>query len=189
MKIIITENQYELLKEMKDKPLVYNFPSLDVFGHKKQMDNWNFMQKFLDKRGNPDFTIDGDLDLGDTSIESLGNLTSVGGYLNLFNAPIKSLGNLKSVDDDLDLNRASIESLGNLTSVGGYLDLRYTPIKSLGNLTTVGGSLYLTDSSIESLGNLTSVGGRLYLNRTPISEKYTEEEIRSQVKVEGKIYL
>jgi hypothetical protein len=29
----------------------------------------------------------------------------------------------------------------------------------------------------------------LFLRKTPISEKYTEEEIRSQVKVEGKIYL
>ena len=149
MKIIITENQYELLKEMEDKPKVYHFPSLDVFGYKKPMDNWNLMQKFLVKKGNPDYTVDGDLDLRNTSIESLGNLTSVGGYLTLFMTPIKSLGNLTSVDDDLDLNRASIESLGNLTSVGGDLDLRYTPI----------------------------------------SEKYTEEEIRSQVKVEGKIYL
>ena len=107
------------------------------------------MQKFLVKKGNPDFTIDGDLGLGRTPIESLGNLISVGGYLTLFMTPIKSLGNLTSVDDDLDLNRASIESLGNLTSVGGDLDLRYTPI----------------------------------------SEKYTEEEIRSQVEVKGKIYL
>ena len=189
MKVIINENQYELLKEMEDKPKVYNFPSLDVFGNEEPIDNWNLMQKFLAKKGNPEYTVDGDLDLNDTPIESLGNLTSVGGYLNLFNAPIKSLGNLKSVDDDLDLNSASIESLGNLTSVGGYLDLRYTPIKSLGNLTSVGDTLYLSHTPIESLGNLTTVGGRLYLKRTPISEKYTEEEIRSQVKVEGKIYL
>ena len=169
MKIIITENQYELLKEMKDKPLVYNFPSLDVFGHKKQMDNWNFMQKFLAKRGNPDFTITGDLDLSDTSIESLGNLISVDGSLYLSYTPIKSLGNVMSVGGSLYLTSSSIESLGELTTVGGDLGLSDTPIESLGNLTTVGGNLYLED--------------------TPISEKYTEEEIRSQVKVEGKIYL
>jgi hypothetical protein len=149
MKIIINKNQYELLKEMKDKPLVYNFPSLDVFGYERPMDNWNLMQKFLAKRGNPDFTIDGDLDLNDTIIESLGNLTSV----------------------------------------GEALYLSYTPIKSLGKLTSVGGDLHLFLTSIESLGNLTAVGGNLYLKKTPISEKYTEEEIRSQVKVEGKIYL
>jgi hypothetical protein len=169
MKIIITENQYELLKEMGDKPKVYNFPSLDIFGHKNPMDNWNLMQKFLVKKGNPDFTIDGNLYLRDEPIESLGNLTSVGNNLYLSHTPIKSLGNL--------------------TSVGGSLDLDDTPIKSLGNLTSVGGDLYLKYSNIESLGNLTSVGGDLYLKRTPISKKYTHKEIRSQVKVEGKIYL
>lgn len=149
MKVIINENQYELLKEMEDKPKVYHFPSLDVFGYEEPIDNWNLMQKFLAKKGNPDFT----------------------------------------VDDELDLEDTTIESLGNLTSVDGSLCLSYTPIKSLGNLISVDGSLYLTHSSIESLGNLTSVGGNLYLEDTPISEKYTEEEIRSQVKVEGKIYL
>ena len=169
MKIIITENQYELLKEMEDKPKVYNFPSLDVFGHKKPMDNWNLMQKFLAKKGNPDFTVDGDLGLGDTPIESLGNLTSVGGYLNLYKTPIKSLGNL--------------------TSVGGNLYLTYTPIKSLGNVVSVGGDLDLRGTEIESLGNLTTVGGDLDLAYTPVSEKYTKEEIRSQVEVKGGIYL
>jgi len=169
MKIIITENQYELLKEMEDKPKVYHFPSLDIFGYEKPIDNWNLMQKFLDKKGNPEYTVGGGLFLRKTPIESLGNLTSVGGSLDLEDTPIKSLGNL--------------------TSVGGYLYLRKTPIESLGNLTSVGGYLDLYNTPIESLGNLTSVGGGLFLRRTSISDKYNEEEIRSQVKVEGKIYL
>jgi hypothetical protein len=189
MKFIITENQYELLKEMEDKPKVYNFPSLDIFGYEKPIDNWNLMQKFLDKKGNPDFTIDGDLNLSDTLIESLGNLTSVGGYLFLMRTQIKSLGKLTSVGGKLSLERTPIKSLGNLTTVGGTLDLERTPIKSLGELTSVGGTLDLDGIPIESLGNLTSVGGSLLLRRTPISKNYTEEEIRSQVKVEGKIYL
>jgi hypothetical protein len=169
MKIIITENQYELLKEMEDKPKVYNFPSLDVFGNEDPMDNWNLMQKFLTKKGNPDFTITGDLDLSDTLIESLGNLTSVGGYLILFNTPIKSLGKL--------------------TSVGGGLYLDYSTIESLGNLTSVGNTLLLSQTPIESLGNLKWVGGNLVLRDTPISKTYTKEEIKSQVEVDGDIYL
>ena len=189
MKIIITENQYELLKETKDKPKVYNFPSLDVFGYEEPMDNWNLMQKFLAKKGNPDFTIDGNLYLTHSKIESLGNIKSVGGDLDLEETPIESLGNLTSVGGYLYLANTPIKSLGNLTSVGGSLLLTKTPIESLRNLTTVGGSLYLEYSSIESLGNLTSVGGSLFLRRTPISKNYTEEEIRSQVNVEGKIYL
>jgi hypothetical protein len=169
MKIIITENQYELLKEMEDKPKVYHFPSLDIFGRKKPIDNWNLMQKLLSKKGNPDFTIDGDLDLSGTPIESLGNLTSVGGYLFLSATPIKSLGKL--------------------TSVGGGLSLISSSIKSLGNLTTVGNTLVLSQTPIESLGNLKSVGGNLVLRDTPISKKYTKEEIKSQVEVDGDIYL
>ena len=189
MKIIITENQYELLKEMEDKPKVYNFPSLDVFGNEEPIDNWNLMQKFLSKKGNPEYTVDGDLDLEDTTIESLGNLTAVGGDLDLRGTLIKSLGNVTSVGGSLYLIHSKIESLGNLTSVGYNLHLTHSKIESLGNLISVGGYLDLRNTSIESLGNLISVGGDLYLEDTPISEKYTEEEIRSQVKVEGKIYL
>ena len=189
MKIIITENQYTLLKETKDKPKVYNFPSLDVFGNEDPMDNWNLMLKFLDKKGNPDFTFTGNLDLKDTPIESLGNLTTVEGNLYLAETPIESLGNLTSVGGYLYLANTPIKSLGNLTSVGSTLHLNESQIESLGNLTSVGKNLDLEYTTIESLGNLTSVGGSLFLRKTPISEKYTEEEIRSQVKVEGKIYL
>jgi len=189
MKIIITETQYELLKETKDKPKVYNFPSLDVFGYEEPMDNWNLMLKFLTKKGNPDFTIDGNLYLTHSKIESLGNIKSVGGNLSLEGTPIKSLGNLKSVGGSLYLKSSPIKSLGNLTSVGNSLYLDYSPIESLGNLTIVGGNLDLEDTTIESFENLTSVGGSLFLRRTPISKNYTEEEIRSQVKVRGTIYL
>ena len=69
------------------------------------------------------------------------------------------------------------------------LDLRGTYIESLGNLTSVGGYLFLCRSKIESLGNLTSVRGSLFLEGTPLSEKYTEKEIRSMVKIGLKIYF
>ena len=123
---------------------ILHIPSLTYFGN-----DWNVLQNFLKHRGNPPFHIDGDLYLEGTSIQSLGNLKSVGGDLNLYDT--------------------QIESLGNLTSVGGYLGLSY--------------------SKIESLGNLTSVGGSLILLNTPISKTMTEDEIRSQVNVEGNIYF
>jgi hypothetical protein len=47
----------------------------------------------------------------------------------------------------------------------------------------------LGGTPIESLGNLTSVGGNINLYDTPLSEKYTEEEIRQMVNVDGEIYL
>ena len=164
MKIVISESQYKRLIETEEEQKVLRIPSLKFFN-----DNWFQLQEFLEKKGNPPYSIGGNLDLRKTPIESLGNLQSVGG--------------------DLDLRDTSIESLENLTSVGGDLDLYNTPIESLGNLQSVGGFLDLQGTYIESLGNLQSVGGDLYLYETPISKKYSEKEIRQMVSVGGGIHL
>jgi hypothetical protein len=124
MKIIITENQFEKLKN-SEEPKVLHILSFEIFGN-----DWGRMQRYLERKGNPLYSIGGDLNLYKSPIKSLGNLTSVGGYLSLRNTPIESLGNLKSVEGNLDLENTSIKSLGNLTSVGGYLDLRNTPISN-----------------------------------------------------------
>jgi hypothetical protein len=164
MKIVILESQYNRILREEEEPKILKIPSMKFFNN-----DWFLLQKFLEKKGNPLYSIGGNLDLEGTPIKSLGNLQSVGGSLYLEETPIKSLGNLQSVWGNLDLLRTRIESLGNLQSVGGFLDLGNTPI--------------------ESLGNLTSVGSFLDLRRTPLSEKYTEEEIRQMVDVGGKIYL
>jgi hypothetical protein len=164
MKIIITESQYNRILKEEEEQKVLRIPSLKFFN-----EDWDLLQKFLERKGNPPYSIGGDLDLKRTPIESLENLTSVGGYL--------------------DLRRTPIESLENLTSVGGDLYLRYTPIKSLGNLTSVGGDLDLENSPIKSLGNLTTVGGDLILVNTPLSKMYTKEQIREMVNVGGNIYI
>ena len=149
----------KILKEIE----VLHIPSLKYFNN-----DWNFLQEYLESEGNPPYTIDGDLDLMDTKIESLGNLRSVDGWLDLYGTKIKSLGNLQTVGDTLNLYESKIKSLGNLQSVGGNLNLQYSEIKSL--------------------GNLQSVGGYLDLRNTPISEKYSEEEIRQMVQVGGDIF-
>jgi len=164
MKIVISESQYKRLIETEEEQKVLRIPSLKFFN-----DDWFQLQEFLEKKGNPPYSIGGNLDLRNTPIEFLGNLISVGGNLNLRYSPIESLENLTSVGGDLDLYETPIESLGNLQSVGGFLDLQGT--------------------YIESLGNLQSVGGDLYLYETPISEKYSEEEIRQMVNVDEIIYL
>jgi hypothetical protein len=163
MKIVISESQYQRLIE-SEKQKVLRIPSLKFFN-----DDWFKLQKFMERKGNPPYSIGGDLDLRETQIESLGNLKSVGGYLNL--------------------ERTPIESLGNLQSVGGFLSLEGTPIKSLGNLKSVGGYLDLSHTDIQSLGNLESVGGNVFLRETPLSKMYTEKQIREMVDVVGKIYM
>jgi hypothetical protein len=59
----------------------------------------------------------------------LGNLNKVGRNLNLINAPITSLDNLKYVGSTLRLiNCKNLTSLGKLEYVGGYLSLKGTPL-------------------------------------------------------------
>jgi len=168
MKILVTESQYnKLFKEEKEQK-IFRVPGLEFF-HENPWKAWQILQKVLEHRGNPPYSIGGYLDLQLTPIESLGNLQTVGGYLDLQETPISSLGNLQSVDEHLWLSRSSIKSLGNLQSVGGDLLLGNTPI--------------------ESLGNLQSVGGNLSLRKTPLSKMYTKEQIRQMVNVSGKIYM
>ena len=161
MKIIITESQHKRLFEEEQK--VLHLPSAKVFG------GWDELQRYLELKGNPLYSLGGDLDL---------QLTT----------SVKSLGNLVSVDGDLVLDGSEIESLGNLTHVGGTFTMINTPIKTLGNLTSVGRSLFMNGSEIESFGNLTSVGSNMFMRQTPIDEKYSEEQIRQMIYVGNTIY-
>jgi hypothetical protein len=144
MKIIITESQYKRILREEEEQKVLHIPSLKFFN-----DDWNLLQKFLERKGNPPYSIGGDLYLIRKSIKSLGNLTSVGSYLDLSDTPIKSLGNLQSVGDYLDLSGTAIKSLGNLTSVGGDLYLWGTPLSNkyteeeIRQMVDVGGEIYL----------------------------------------------
>jgi hypothetical protein len=159
MKYIITEDQ---LDRIKDDILTIPYSAFN--------NNWDVLQKFLNKRGNPPYIINGDVKLNSRE-------------------DIESLGSLIEVKGSLCLIKSSVESLGNLTSVGGDLDLAITSIESLGNLTYVGGRLNLFGTSIQSLGNLTYVGGTLNLESTPISKKYTEQQIRDMVEVGMMIWM
>ena len=73
------------------------------------------------------YSVEENLEIGYT-LESLGNLTNVGGYLLLNFTKIKSLENLQFVGKNLYLFNSKIESFGNLKYVGGNLDLRNTPL-------------------------------------------------------------
>ena len=128
MKIVISESQYNRILKEKEKQKVLRIPSLKFFN-----DDWFKLQKFMERKGNPPYSIGGNLDLVGLRVESLRSLVSVEKDLYAYDTPL--------------------ESLGNLTSVGGLMDLSHTPLESLKNLTYVGGSLILKDTPIKSLGN------------------------------------
>ena len=127
MKIVISESQYQrLIEDKEEEQKVLRIPSLKFFN-----DDWFQLQEFLETKGNPPYSIQGNLYLERTPIQSLGNLKSVGGDLDLRATSIESLGNLKFVGGYLNLISTPIQSLGNLKSVGGYLDFRSTPLSDM----------------------------------------------------------
>ena len=123
MKIIISESQHRRLFEEEQK--VLHIPDIKIFDN-----DWDALQRFLKSKGNP--------------------LYSLGGNLNLVGLNVESLGNLVSVQHDLYAYDTPLKSLGKLTSVGGLMDLSNTPIESLGNLSFVGGSLVLSGTSLRN---------------------------------------
>jgi hypothetical protein len=105
MKIVISESQYNRILREEEEPKILKIPSMNFFNN-----DWFLLQKFLEKKGNPLYSIKGDLDLVKRAFKTPGALQTVGGDLVLAGTPI---------------------SLGNLQSVGGTLDLRFSQIKSL----------------------------------------------------------
>jgi hypothetical protein len=121
MKIIISEAQYKRLFEEEQK--ILRIPDFKIFGN-----DWDILQRFLESKGNPPYSLGGNLDLVGLKVESLGNLVSVEHDLYAYDTPLKSLGSLTSVGGLMDLSNTQIESLGNLSFVGGSLVLNGIPL-------------------------------------------------------------
>ena len=92
MKIVISESQYKRLIEVEEEQKVLHIPSLKFFN-----DDWFQLQEFLEKKGNPPYSISGDLGLGGKPVKSLGNLQSVGGDLDLRGTPLSKMYNEKQI--------------------------------------------------------------------------------------------
>ena len=121
MKIIISESQHRRLFEEEQK--VLHIPDIRIFGN-----DWDNLQRFLESKGNPPYSLGGNLNLVGLEVESLGNLVSVEHDLYAYDTPLKSLGSLTSVGGLMDISNTQIESFGNLSFVGGSLVLKGTPL-------------------------------------------------------------
>jgi hypothetical protein len=64
---------------------------------------WKIIQKIIEKKGYPPYTIDGDLDLINTPIESLGNLQSVGDTLYLQVTPLSKMYTEEQIREMVDV--------------------------------------------------------------------------------------
>ena len=62
--------------------------------------DWDLLQQFLERRGNPRYELVGDVNLFNRKdISDLGNLVRVDGFLDLYNTSVQSLGNLEYVSE------------------------------------------------------------------------------------------
>ena len=186
MKMIISEVQYKRLMESESDQKVLHIPSLKFFGD-DHMTAWGNLQDFLKQKGNPPYSIGGNIGLQSIFIESLGSLRSVGGYLSLRDCRIKSLGDLESVGGFLNAAFSTLPSLGNLKSVDGDLYIAYSSVRSLGALEFVRGDMNCNYTPVDSFGNLKFVGGDLFLKGTPLSKMYGLRQMRDMVDVVGAI--
>ena len=110
----------KILREQEEE--IIQAPSFAFFDY-----NWNDVLDWADGRL---FRMNGDIDLSESDITTLGGLVEVDGYLDLFNCKnLQSLSELRSVGDWLNLRFCeNLQSLGELKSVGSWLDIRKTPI-------------------------------------------------------------
>ena len=98
---------------------------------------------------------------------------------NLYHSKITSweeVGNVSKIGGDLNLSYTRLTSLGNLESVGGLLSLYNTPITSLGDLQSVGGFLYLNKTpNLKDLGKLKEVKGNIFYDKGTKVEELLKE--------------
>jgi len=134
--------------------------------------------------------INGGLDLENLYlVRDLGEVEVVKGMLDLMGTGISDLGNLKEVHGSCFLNKLNIRSLGKLEYVYGDLNCNdCVTLEDLGNLEVVEESLILDNTNVSVLGNLQYIGAGLFIKNTPLEKMYTDEQIRNQIDIKGKIY-
>ena len=136
-----------VLREEQEEEKLLKIPSIRTFNN-----DWNVLQKYLEFRGNPKYSIGGDLKLRESDIKTLGNLVRVGGNLDLYGCEkLQSLGELKYVGGLLGLHNTKIETLGNLEYVGGDLDIYNTTLSKkyteevIRDMVEVVGNIFMED--------------------------------------------
>lgn len=116
----------KLIKIMQRMPSIYVEAIEDMFGYNKQKSE-ELIQIFL----NNTKKFDGDINLYETNMKSIGILEYVGGNLNLRGTLIESLDNLKYVGSNLWVSHSKVESPGHLEYVGGFMDIRNSPLAKI----------------------------------------------------------
>jgi len=180
MKYIITERQYRILNEETEEILEIPYK---VFNS-----DWEFLQEYLEKIGNPPFKLIGSVDLRYTEVFDLGKLVGVTGGLVIRESPIHTLGDLEFVGGIFDaVKTLYLKSLGKLRVVGATCIVKNSMVRDLGDLERVGGTLNIYGSRVESLGNLKFINRDLIGDpNSPGKEKMLKQ--LENIEVNGDVY-
>lgn len=122
--------------------------------------------------------IKGNLDLQNSSIESLDELKEVRGNVNLsFSKNLKDLGNLSKVFSFTAIDCSTLFSLSNLEFISGSLILKgCNNLTNLGKIKSLNYWLNITDCyNLKSLEYIESVNGVLYLKNSGVTEEYIKK--------------
>jgi hypothetical protein len=167
MKVIISEEQLRQIIESEDKRKLFKVP-VDFLITKTDAILNNYKKKGFDG-----IIVDGTLYGVDLEY----------GYID------EVLKNIVKIDGNLHVGISfTLSSLYELEKVMGNLYMTSNErIESLGQLKYVGGSLILRGCKrLESFGELEYVGGDLIIAETPLV-KYSDEDIREKINVQGDI--
>jgi hypothetical protein len=120
----------------------------------------------------------GDINIQKSQLKSLPDtLKIVKGNMELYNTSIESLPNGLTVEGDLTIMITPIMSLPENLKVRGTLYVNNKTLKSLPKNLEVG-KLVLANTPIESFPNDLKIEGDLDLYKVPLGEKYTKNEIK-----------
>ena len=167
MRIIVTENQYQILSNNKDKSQLIKSNEL-------------FFLKYVYKLSKGNY-------LGINSTAK--KLKKLGlNWSDAYKLSVMYTGAYDLSDDNGNFNNVK------KFDFHGNLNLRSTPITELPNNLIVRLSLNLNDSLISNIPKNLQIGGDLLLRDTPLSKKYNDGEINHIIRknggwVKGNVYL
>jgi hypothetical protein len=135
-----------------------------------------------------DLYVDGDLFLDNCKqLTELPNELYVDGPADLTNLNITNLPYKLHVEGYLDLDYCvELTKLSSMLYVGGTLNLNdCVKIKELPDNLYVGGVLGIVSTQIQDFPNNLFVGEDINITNTPLAKKYTDDEIRRNVNLNG----
>ncbi len=134
----------------------YHQPSNNVTFRDLEIDEKEMMSNIEKISGKAIFT--------NSSLETLGNITEIGGFANLNG--LSSLGKLKCIKGGAVFSNSKITSLDGLKYIGGAADFSNSNVIDLSELEIISGDAFFEHSKIKNFGNLKEIKGDAFVRNS-----------------------